>query len=115
MGTQARTFFANKPPFPSGKQLKHYFFLTINHHLKGGKVGSDVLNERDNMGIADVLVSGVSNKTSLDRGTAATPLLCLAHEKVSTPFSPFKWWFVLVWPYLMQHEWHWCAHYHKCY
>ncbi len=30
-------------------------------------------------------------KTPLNRGTAAIPLLCLSHEKVSTPFTPFKW------------------------
>ncbi len=26
------------------------------------------------------------------------PLLCLSHEKVSTPLTPFKWWFVLAIP-----------------
>ncbi len=30
----------------------------------------------------------ISNKTPLNRGTAATPLLCLSHEKVSTPLYP---------------------------
>ncbi len=30
-----------------------------------------------------------SNKTPLNRGTAATPLLCLPHEKVSNPLHPF--------------------------
>ncbi len=30
----------------------------------------------------------------LSRGTAAIPLLFLSHEKVTIPFTPFKWWFV---------------------
>ncbi len=31
------------------------------------------------------------NKITINRGTSA----CVSHEKVSTPFTPFKWWFVV--------------------
>ncbi len=52
------------------------------------------------------------NTSPLDRGTAAIPLLRLSHEKVSTPFTPFKWWFVYV---ASTHAWaHTHTHTHTC-
>ncbi len=32
----------------------------------------------------------IDNKTSLNRGTAAIPLSCFSHKKVSTPFYLFE-------------------------
>ncbi len=34
------------------------------------------------------------NRTPLNRGTAAIPLLCLSHEKHTTHCTPCKWWFI---------------------
>ncbi len=36
----------------------------------------------------------VRNKPPLNRGTVAIPLLGFSHEKDTTHFTPFKWWFV---------------------
>ncbi len=41
-----------------------------------------------------VQVKATLNKPPLNRGTADIPLLCPSHEKDTTHFTPFKWWFV---------------------
>ncbi len=34
------------------------------------------------------------NKTPLNRGTVAIPLSVLSHEKVTSHFTSFQWWFL---------------------
>ncbi len=44
-----------------------------------------------NFDVREQVTMITSNKTQVNRCSAAIPLLCLSHEKVSTPFTPIKW------------------------